>query len=188
MFLKPLPHPSSMTQTTLDTALDEAQQALNGFLGTLLGDDEEMVAEDPTPMALDALRANKEGYLLAVGTPEGEAPPFVVMLAPSLVPLISEPMIGEAMTPDDSGAADLLQEIGRPGVVGCHGLANHGLRNQRHERRGQHHHKGRGLALRRTDSEEIPFLIGPKSVQGHGSGVLGHHFFVIAKERSQKAV
>jgi flagellar motor switch protein FliN/FliY len=100
-----------MTQTMLNTALDEAQQALNGFLETLLGDDEEIVAEAPTPMALDALQANEEGYLLAVGTPEGEAPPFVVMLAPSLVPLISEPMIGEAMTPDDAGAADLLQEV-----------------------------------------------------------------------------
>lgn len=100
-----------MTQTMLDTALDEAQQALNGFLGTLLGDDEEIVAEAPAPMALSTLQANEEGYLLAVGTPEGEAPPFVVMLAPSLVPLISEPMIGEAMTPDDAGAADLLQEV-----------------------------------------------------------------------------
>ena len=100
-----------MTQTMLNTALDEAQQALNGFLETLLGDDEEIVAEAPTPMARGDLQANEEGYLLAVGTPEGEPPPFVVMLAPSLVPLISEPMIGEAMTPDDSGAADLLQEV-----------------------------------------------------------------------------
>lgn len=111
MFLKPLPHPFSMTQTMLNTALDEAQQALNSFLVTLLGDDEEIAAEAPSTMALSDLQANEDGYLLAVGTPEGGAAPFVVMLAPSLVPLISEPMIGEPMTPDDAGAADLLQEV-----------------------------------------------------------------------------
>lgn len=117
-----------MTQTMLNTALDEAQQALNGFLGTLLGDDEEIIAEAPAPMTRSDLQANEEGYLLAVGTPEGPATPFVVMLAPSLVPLISKPMIGEAMTPDDAGAADLLQEVlaQAHGAVRSH-LSGHGV-------------------------------------------------------------
>jgi len=118
-----------MTQTMLNTALSEAQEALNTFLGTLLGDDEQITTDAPGTLALSALQANDEGYLIALGQPEGGAAPFVVLLAPSLVPLISEPMIGEAMTPDDAGAADLLQEVlaQAHGAVRSH-LSGHDLK------------------------------------------------------------
>ncbi len=99
-----------MTKTTFSTVLEHGQEAVNSFLSTLIGEGHEVSIETPQPLSVDELKANSGTYLSAVGELESGAS-YIVLLSPSMVPVVSESMMGEAMSADDSASIDLMQEV-----------------------------------------------------------------------------
>ncbi len=93
--------------------ISAAQKALRSFLTTLLGQEAPLSIKDPETIALDAVVDEAPSYLKV--SYEDNSKGFTVLLDPDWLPLLSESMLGEALTVDDPDYADLVQELAGQG-------------------------------------------------------------------------
>ena len=101
-----------MTQTELTPHIEAAQEALSTLLATLLGEDLSLRAAPPDEATPDeALRREVAACCVVQDAARG----MTVALSPAWISLLSEAMLGEAMSAADEGAADLVGEVAAQG-------------------------------------------------------------------------
>ena len=93
--------------------LADVQDALRSFLGTLLSSDAPLQIDTPIPTRLADAHAQSLGYVVI--EPTASALPFAVMLDGKWMGLLSEAVLGERMSFEDTGADDLLMELAAQG-------------------------------------------------------------------------
>ncbi len=103
-----------MNSTDITQHIAEAEDALGGFLGTLLGEEAVFQVEAPEPVSFEEAELQKMAYLVVL-SPEDTGQGFAVLLEPSWLPLLSKAMLGEAMEMGDEGADDLVRELAGQG-------------------------------------------------------------------------
>ncbi len=103
-----------MNSTDITQHIAEAEEALGGFLGTLLGEEAVFQVEAPEPVSFEEAELQKMAYLVVL-SPEDSGQGFAVLLEPAWLPLLSKAMLGEAMEMGDEGAEDLMRELAGQG-------------------------------------------------------------------------
>lgn len=94
--------------------LPAAQTALQSFLQTLIGEESPLTLNAPTEAGAEEVLADCQTHLIVLGRASGRTV-FVVALDEQWLPLLSQAMLGEAMTVADDGADDLLRELAAQG-------------------------------------------------------------------------
>ena len=98
-----------MINSALAGHLPTAQAALNTFLETLLGGAYRLHLGEPTSIGPEDVQAAAHRHVAILGL--GVAEPFAVLLEPSWVALLSETMLGEPLSAEDSSAKGLVREM-----------------------------------------------------------------------------
>lgn len=91
--------------------LEATRKALQQFLQTLLNRELSLELDAPTSIKSHQLQELARDRVLIWASRE----PFAIGLAPDWIPLLSQAMLGETITPDDAGASDLLGEVAAQG-------------------------------------------------------------------------
>lgn len=91
--------------------LEATHKALQQFLQTLLNRELSLELDAPTSIKSHQLQELARDRVLIWASRE----PFAIGLAPDWIPLLSQAMLGETITPDDAGASDLLGEVAAQG-------------------------------------------------------------------------
>ncbi len=99
-----------MTVDTLQQYAPTALEALQSFLGTLLGDEATLQTGGPAEVDAASLQSEMDDGL-AVGTTDQ----FLVVLDRAWVELVSTAMLGRSIGLDDEGVDDLFREIAAQG-------------------------------------------------------------------------
>ncbi len=93
---------------SIDKFIPEAQEALRGFLSTLLGEEAALTIDAPEASSMEAVRSEEGPMLNIVGSPE---PGFAIRLSPQWLPLLSKAMLGEEVRAGEEGYEDLVSEL-----------------------------------------------------------------------------
>lgn len=113
--------------SNIPDVLSVAQSALQSFLQTLLGNASSLTLKTPEEPDVAAVVMECEAQLAIIGQANGRTV-FVVSLDEHWLPLLSQAMLGEAMTVTDEGADDLVRELAAQGYGAVrNALSNEGI-------------------------------------------------------------
>ncbi|MEM9665572.1 MAG: flagellar motor switch protein FliN [Bacteroidota bacterium] len=112
--------------SNLDPYLPDAKAALEGFLQTLLGE-ATVTLQEPVETTPEDVMPDSIGYAIIVGA-AGPQNGFAVLVQDEVIPILSEAMLGAAMTMDEEGTDDLVRELAAQGYGSVRNLlAGEGL-------------------------------------------------------------
>ena len=94
--------------SSIEKFIPEAQEALRGFLSTLLGEEAPLQVDAPEATTREAARSEEPGMLNILGSSD---PGFAVRLSPQWLPLLSKAMLGEEVSAGEEGYEDLVSEL-----------------------------------------------------------------------------
>ncbi|WP_456427665.1 flagellar motor switch protein FliN [Rhodocaloribacter sp.] len=94
--------------SSIDKFIPEAQEALRGFLSTLLGEEAPLKVDAPVATSMEAVRSEERRMLNILGSTE---PGFAIRLSPQWLPLLSKAMLGEEVSAGEEGYEDLVSEL-----------------------------------------------------------------------------
>lgn len=103
-----------MNSSDIQQHIASAEEALQSFLGMLLGEDVVFHADSPEQVTFAEANLKKMASLVVLG-PGGKDGGFAVLLDPAWLPSLSKAMLGEAMEMADDGADDLMRELAGQG-------------------------------------------------------------------------
>ncbi len=99
-----------MSQSKLQVYTAEANPILEAYFNTLLGQEAKLSMGTATETTLDQITSDAATSFSIVGAPEN-ADPFVVLLNPEWIPVISSAMVGREMTAFEEGVFDLAGQM-----------------------------------------------------------------------------
>ncbi|MFQ5571034.1 MAG: flagellar motor switch protein FliN [Rhodothermales bacterium] len=103
-----------MNSFNLKPLIAPAEEALQSFLATLLGEEASFQVSDPERMTFAEAGFSTMEYLVMFNSGT-EDERFAIVLDPQWLPLVSKAMLGESMEVGEEGADDLMRELAGQG-------------------------------------------------------------------------